>query len=299
MGCWDVVCSLCALPLNSCSEECKKWMHKCTLLLNNNNIVFDIEEIACNTNFYDKKKKQNYTSLLYFPKSFIVVHTDCWKFCKKEYGLSLKYSDFPFHKISPNNFFVIDGVNYKPISNYWEQYFRIEEYLKAGYSLDSPLKNLFLAKFIKNIILQLKIYPEPRKSPRVSATYYKNNNLLIGNDGKIWEIWSPGRCNRWGKPFLITSRKLSIKIPVTKKNQKLLEDVCKYFSYAYFESKSPIIKKIAKLPQLGEVSSCGIILRDITTKIAHNNFTLGLTILYNELGKKEAEKLIESDFGLR
>ena len=151
MGCWDVVCSLCALPLNSCSEECKKWMSKCSLLLNNNKVVHDTQEIACNTDFYDKKKKQNYTSLLYFPKSFIVVHTDCWKFCKKELGISLKYSDFPFHKISPNNFFVIDGVNYKSISNYWEQYFRVDEYLKAGYSLELP------CKFIKNTISQLKI----------------------------------------------------------------------------------------------------------------------------------------------
>jgi hypothetical protein len=294
MGCWDVVCSLCALPLNSCSEECKKWMHKCALLLNNNNVVFDTEEIACNMNFYDKKKKQNFTSLLYFPKSFIVVHTDCWKFCKKELGVSLKYSDFPLHKISPNHFFSIDGVNYKPISNYWEQYFRIDEYLKAGYSLDSPAKNQALAKFIKNTISQLKIKKD-RMGPSISATYYKNNDLLIGNDGKIWKINS----KKWVKAVDITSRKLSIKIPVTKKNQQLLENFYQYFNYAYFESKSPIIKKIAKLPQLGEVSSCGIIMRNITTKIAYNNFTMELIILYDESGKKEAEKLIELDFGLR
>ena len=294
MGCWDVMCSLCALPLNSCSEDCKKWMHKCTLLLNNNNIVFDTKEIACNTNFHDKKKKNYYTSLLYFPKSFIVVHTDCWKFCKKELGISLKYSDFPFHKISPNNFFSIDGVNYKPISNYWEQYFRIEEYLKAGYSLDSPAKNQALAKFIKNTISQLKIKKD-RMGPSISATYYKNNDLLVGNDGKIWKINN----KKWVKAADIISRKLSIKIPVTKKNQQLLEHVCKYFSYAYLEPKSSIIKKIAKLPQLGEVSSCGIILRNIKTKIAYKNFTMELTILYDESGKKDAEKLIESDFGLR
>ena len=60
MGCWDVVCSLCALPLNSCSEERKKWMSKCSLLLNNNKVVHDTQEIACNTNFYDKKKKPNF-----------------------------------------------------------------------------------------------------------------------------------------------------------------------------------------------------------------------------------------------
>ena len=288
MGCWDVVCSLCALPLNSCSEECKKWMHKCTLLLNNNNLVHDTKEIACNTNFYDKKKKRNFTSLLYFPKSFIVVHTDCWKFCKKELGISLKYSDFPFHKISPNNFFVIDGVNYKPISNYWEQYFRVDEYLKAGYSLELP------RKFIKNTISQLKIKKD-RMGPSISATYYKNNNLLVGNDGKIWKINN----KKWVKATDVISQKLSIKIPITNKNQQILEDVCKYFSYAYFESKSPIIKKITKLPQLGEVSSCGIILRDINAKITYKNFTMVLTIIYDESGKKEAEKLIESDFGLR
>ena len=113
--------------------------------------IIDTEEIACNTIFYDKKKKQSFTSTLYFPKSFIVVHSDCWKFCKKELGLSLKYSDFPLHKISLNDFFVIDGVNYKPISNYWEQSFKVDEYL------ESPTKNAFLAKFIKNTISQLKI----------------------------------------------------------------------------------------------------------------------------------------------
>jgi hypothetical protein len=68
-------------------------MSKCTLFLNK--VVHDTQEIACNTIFYDKKK-QNFTSLLYFPKSFIVVHTDCWKFCKKEYGLSLKYHRITF-----------------------------------------------------------------------------------------------------------------------------------------------------------------------------------------------------------
>jgi hypothetical protein len=290
MGCWDVMCSLCALPLNSCSEKCKKWMHKCTLLLNNNNVIHDTKEIACNIDFYDKKKKQGFTSLLYFPKSFIVVHTDCWKFCKKELGISLKYSDFPFHKISPspNHFFSIDGVNYKPISNYWDQYFNIEEYLKAGYSLELP------RKFIKNTISQLNIKKD-RIGPSISATYYVNNDLLIGNDGKIWKINN----KKWVKVMDVTSRKLSIKIAVTKKNQQLLEDVSEYFSYAYFQPKSSIIKKIAKLPQLGEVSSCGIILRDIKTKIAYKNFTMELTILYDESGKKEAEKLIESDFGLR
>lgn len=295
MGCWDVMCSLCALPLNSyISQKCKKWMYKCTLLLNNNKVVHDTKEIACNTDFYDKKKRQSFTSTLYFPKSFIVVHTDCWKFCKKELGLSLKYSDFPFHKISPNNFFVIDGVNYKPISNYWQQDFEVDKYLNAGYSLESPAKNAFLAKFIKNTISQLKIRKD-RIAPSISATYYKNNDLLIGNDGKFWKINN----KKWVKAADVTSRKLSIKIPVTKKNQQLLENACQYFSYEYFQPTLSIIKKIAKLPQLGEVSSCSIVVRDIKAKIAYKNFTMELTILYDESGKKEAEKLIESDFGLR
>ena len=136
------------------------------------------------------------------------------------------------------------------------------------------MKNAFLAKFIKNTISQLKIR-KYRIAPSISATYYKNNDLLVGNNGKIWKI----NGKKWVKKVDVTLQKLYIKIPVTKKN------VCQYFSYYYFEPKSPIIKKIAKLPQLGEVSSCGIVVRDV--------------ILYDESGRKEAEKLIESDFGLR
>jgi len=79
---------------------------------------------------------------------------------------------------------------------------------------------------------------------------------------------------------------------IIHKNTGYQENICEYFSYGYFEPKSPIIKKIAKLPQLGEVSSCGVVERDITTKIVYKNFT-------NESGKKEAEKLIEFDFGLK
>ena len=72
---------------------------------------------------------------------------------------------------------------------------------------------------------------------------------------------------------------------IIHKNTGYQENVCRYFNYAYFEPKLFVIKKIAKLPQLGEVSSCGIVVRDV--------------ILYDESGRKEAEKLIESDFGLR
>jgi len=294
MGCWDVVCSLCALPLNSCNEKCKKWMRNCTILLNNNNVVHNTKEIACNNYFYDKKKKQHFTSLIYFPKSFIVVHTDCWKFCKKELQISLKYSDFPFHKISSNNFFLINGINYKPIINYLEQYYNIDEYLETGYSLDSPIKNQFLSKIIKNTISQLNIKKE-RIGPSISATYYKNNDILIGNDDKIWKINN----KKWVRANDIILQKLSIKIPVTKKNQKLLEDVSKYFSYNYFESNSSIIKKITILPQLGEISSCGIILQDVKTKIMYKIFTIDMIILYDKSVEKNVEKLIESDFGLR
>ena len=276
MGCWDVFCSLCALPLNSCSTKCKMWMSKCSILLNNNKIVHNTKEIACNINFYDKKKKNYYTSLIYFPKSFIVIHTDCWKYCKKELGISLKYSDFPLHNISPNVFFVINGINYKPISNYWDQYFEAEEYLKKGYSFDPPAKNIFLSKFIKNTILQLKIKKD-RIGPSISATFYKNNDLLIGNDNKIWKI----NKKKWVKVTDITEKKEFIKIPVTKKNQILLENICNYFSYSYFESSSRIIKKIAKLPQLGEVSNIGIIIRDVKCQIAYKYFTMELMVLYS------------------
>jgi hypothetical protein len=136
------------------------------------------------------------------------------------------------------------------------------------------VKNTFLSKFIKNTILQLKI-KKNRIGPSISATFYKNNDLLIGNDNKLWKI----NKKKWVKATDITEKKEFIKIPVTKKNQILLENICNYFSYSYFESSSRII--IAKLPQLGEVSNIGIIIRDVKCQIAYKYFTLELTILYS------------------
>ena len=67
---------------------------------------------------------------------------------------------------------------------------------------------------IKSLISQSEI----KEFPSISATYYKNNDILIGNDGKIWKINN----KKWVKATDVTSRKLSIKIPVTRKNQQLL-----------------------------------------------------------------------------
>ena len=67
---------------------------------------------------------------------------------------------------------------------------------------------------IKSLISQSEI----KEFPSISATYYKNNDILIGNDGKIWKINN----KKWVKAVDVTSRKLSIKIPVTRKNQQLL-----------------------------------------------------------------------------
>jgi len=95
MGCYDVFCSLCGLPLNTCHQEdvnIPKWMYKCTLLLNNNKNINNAQEVACNINFHANKKE--YNSLLNYPKSFIVIHTDCCKYIKKEKNIKLRYSDF-------------------------------------------------------------------------------------------------------------------------------------------------------------------------------------------------------------
>jgi hypothetical protein len=223
MGCWDIYCLLCSLPLNDniCGFS-QKWLNKCTLLLNNNKNISNAREVSCNVNFHVKKRE--YSSLINYPKSFIVLHTDCLKFIKKEKNIKLRYSDFPN---------IISKINYKPISNYCNQFFDVDKYLSDGYSLVSPLKNnTILCKFILNIFNQLNIKSD-RVGPRVSATLYKKDDMLIGSDNNIWKINN----NKWTKVNDLEKFKFSSNINITNKNKYLLEDVYQYFEYQYSDEK--------------------------------------------------------------
>jgi hypothetical protein len=294
MGCFDVYCSLCGLPLNSgYSDLVQKWMYKCTLLLNNNKIIHGATESACNYHFYVKGK--SYDSLLYNERSFIVVHTDCWKYVKKEMKIELKYSDFPmvdkFYKKNNYNFFSFN-ISYIPISKYWGQSFEVDNYKKGGYTLDNPSKNKFLGNFIKDSIKKLNIKIE-RQGPRVSATLYNSNDLLVGSDNNLWKISK----NKWIKENTMREYKYISKIKLDNSNKTFLENIYKYFMYEYVNIQTKKIK-LLNIPQLGEVSSIGVIIKNINIEIKYNIFSIIIVLLYNETGEKELEKLINNNFGL-
>lgn len=203
MGCWDIFCIICGNNCHNYTDNKKyNWLEKATLLLENNNIIHGAEEVNCNVGF--KYKKELYEasimylgSSIYYNKLFsnkcIFLHTDCWKFIKKEYNIKLKYSDLPFSKKYYNFYDTIGNVNYKPISKYQEQYFNFNKAIqdKNEYMILSPLskeegssKNI---SRIKKIFSQFKIRYEPsRKSPSVSASFYNNGSIKMGNDNKFW-----------------------------------------------------------------------------------------------------------------
>ena len=305
MGWSTDYCSLCGLPLNvdkfylynnvkekhyNLPNYLPKWIYTCTILFNNNKTIHNIN--------WDLEY-QKYNPVLHNRKTcgFIVIHCDCWKYIKKDKNIKLKYSDFPFVEkmYSSDNFnFYKFNVDYKKISNLQEQDFNYTKYINDGYSFDSPLKkNKVLGRFIINIFNQLNIKAD-RVGPRVSATLYKNNDLLIGSDNNIWEINN----KKWIKTkniktFTFSSDSLNNKI--------LLKHLEKYFSYDinfYNTYKAISISDLCYIPRLGEVSDCGLILKDIKIKFTNNSCKIKFIILYNDKGSDELNKMIKNNFGL-
>ena len=91
--------------------------------------------------------------------------------------------------------------------------------------LDSPLvstnkKNIIR---IKKIIQQLNIKKEKRPSPSVSATFYKNNEIKLGNDNFFWII----KNGRWNKIKDEVFKKTIIFDKKFNKNVKMLSIINK------------------------------------------------------------------------
>lgn len=291
MGCWDVYCPLCGLPLNTInSNDIQKSMYECTILFNSNKIMHNAREVACNINFHVKKEEFN--NLINNPKSFIVMHTDCWKYIKKEKNIELKYSDFPIvKKLYNENSFFNFNISYKPISNYWNQDFDVINFLKDGGIIDSPLKNSLQGKFINNIFKKLDIKID-RKGPRVSATLYEEGDLLIGTDNIFWQI----KNNKWIKTDTFNNKFIT-NIKINEKNKLFLESVYNHFNYKYIFSEYKNLK-LFKLPRLGEVSKINLIIKDINFLINKNNWNITINVIYTEKGLKKWNELIKYNFYL-
>jgi hypothetical protein len=75
-------------------EKNTKWLNNCTFLCVNNKIIHDCEEVSCSIDFKDKKNNIYINRTYYDEEGLygVFTHTDCWKFIKKEYNLSLNYA---------------------------------------------------------------------------------------------------------------------------------------------------------------------------------------------------------------
>jgi hypothetical protein len=82
---------------------------------------------------------------------------------------------------------------YGQIEKYWNQYFKFLLII-ANYNEElcsSPLVNIKVTSNIKKVWSKLKIRTDKsRKSPGVSASFYKPGHYKIGLDGNIWTIKS-------------------------------------------------------------------------------------------------------------
>ena len=100
-------------------------------------------------------------------------------------------------------------LNYKEVSKYHEQDFRIDELCKTPkkiYLIYSPLLNNKFSlqnkkRITKNILRLDKYKPKIRPSPLQSATLFKEHYEMKGHDGKMYKIKTirtkKGQIKRW------------------------------------------------------------------------------------------------------
>ena len=218
-----------------------EWMNKCTMLLATNEIIHGCRESSCNIQFVNKNNNYFHDpdgSFKNWSMSYgIFIHTDCWKFICKTYGIKLKYSDIPIF-VSKNYLKPIEFINYGKIENYWSQDFQFIEIVidKNVYLCSSPLLKDKNISQIKSNFSKLKIKPE-RPSPRTSATFYKSNTYKIGENKNIWFI----KNNKW-----------------FELKDKIVEETVEYPI-----AKLSDVKFINKLKYIGEINSTPIFVKNI------------------------------------
>lgn len=271
MGIWDVFCPLCGLSMNSVNEDIKlkKWLKRCTLLLNTNEIIHDTEEIAGNIIFRDKSNKE----IEIYKDNGIALHSDCWKLIKQKYNIELKYSDFPIIKYKKYDYYQFTIFNYGKVSKYWSQEFEFYELLndKNEFMIESPLENIQNQKRVLSIFNLFKIRKD-RKSPLISASFFKNNDTLIGNDGNLWQI----KNKKWNK---LETFHDTLKFKISE-NKETIDIIDKYLNNKPLKkTNNNILNKLLSLPRLGQVGN-GITIEKLNYNKINNKWIIDISVLY-------------------
>lgn len=272
MGCYDIFCFICGNPnrhiwneeyreqlsdlnLSKVKEDKiiknfnqliknSEWLNNCTLLLENDKVIHDLQEHACNTQFRDKNNTeydvlQSGHNKRKTPNG-IFLHTDCWNFVKQKYKINLKCSDiYPYIEYSKKGYTTVKKI-FGEIENYWGQDF---DFIKIAidnknYLCSSPLKNDKNITQIKKNVARLKLKNDPkRKSPLCSATFYKEGDIKLGKNNKFWTI----KKNKWleiTESLITQTFKINIK-DISIKQKKFIEKI----PYLGLHNKNPIFLK--------------------------------------------------------
>jgi hypothetical protein len=207
-----------------------KWMDNCSILTVNNKVIHNVKETSCNITFCNDKScithmepwlSVDECGFMSESNSGIFIHTDCWKFIKKNYNIELKFNMLPKENYNNNKNF---DINYGDIENYWEQDFNFCNVLldKKKYLCSSPLKNDKNIAQIKKNITNLKLKYDPKRiGPLVSATFYNEGDIKIGKNKYFWIK----KNNKWTQ---INENPIKIKIDINikklnKKQSKYLD----------------------------------------------------------------------------
>lgn len=230
-----------------------KHLNNCTILTLDNKIIHNCSNYDCYSQFKDntnntiyemyeyfQNKKLDYhkknNDSVFYEKLGVFLHTDCWKFILKTYNIELKFSDLPilekddrnkfktyYHPYIPRPFYIID---YGTVQKYWSQYFNYiqliddkNEWMTSSL-LENNKKNITR---VKKIISQLKLKNDPkRKGPNISATFYDDNIIRIGNNNNFW-ITKNNKWNEIKKP--IVSQYFEIKNSTKKLDKKIINNI--------------------------------------------------------------------------
>jgi hypothetical protein len=219
MGCWDIFCPICGLPLGyniidsirkngygSYIESVKisGWSNKCTLLLLNTVAKHGFTEIACNITFSDKKDEIMVDNIGNTGKFGIAVHTDCWKYASRILSRKLVLDDFDMKKGTREQY-KFSYLKNKELSKYHGQDFDLESFCSTPnnlYLLYSPLDksksaDLNRSRIKDNILIIDKHKPKSRPSPCQSATIFEAGTELKGGDGRIYIVKNINKVKRW------------------------------------------------------------------------------------------------------
>jgi len=268
-----------------------KWLKKCTVLLANNKVIHDCFDSNCSGVFsLKKKKKSNSTELFdctgnknkfttYFSNitNFgIFLHDDCWNFVMKKYGIKLEYQNIPVLNLYQGRDIMYgrvcteDNVNYGAITKYWSQYMNYEKMFLDNniWMAYSPLVNNSKNNIrIKKIIKQLNLKKIDRPSPSISATFFRNGNIKIGNNNKFWII-------------------------VNRKWKEIKEEEVIQKKYNNIKINNNIVSNINNIPQIGSYNNKMIFIKNYNYN--NKNKKLNIEFIGNSIEINKLNELIKS-----